>query len=64
MFLYRAMQAPHVVWNSQVTNAGLNIYMHMYIYMKLFDRNIVNKYRIYLLPGAITHNLIDYIYVY
>ena len=31
---------------------------------KVYDRNIVNKYRIYLLLGAIILNLIDYIYIH
>ena len=45
---------------------------HIYIYelplfvtlKKVYDRNVVNKYRIYLLLGVITFNLIDYIYIY
>ena len=29
--------------------------------MKVYDRNVVNKYRLYLLHGVIIFNLIDYI---
>ena len=31
---------------------------------KVYDRNVVNKYRLYLLLGVIIFNLIDYIYIY
>ena len=44
----------------------------LYIYMlplfvtlkKVYDRNVVIKYRLYLLLGVIISNLIDYIYIY
>ena len=41
-------------------------YMHMkHIHMKkVNDRNVVNKYRLYLLLGVIIFNLMDYIYIY
>ena len=29
--------------------------------MKVYDRNVVNKYRIYFLLGVIIYNLIDFI---
>ena len=51
-------------------------YIYTYIYMlyicmlplfvalkKVYDRNAVNKYRIYLLLDVIIFNLIDYVYV-
>ena len=42
------------------------IYSNQYIYIhtlnKVYDRNVVNKYIIYLLLGAITFNRFDYIY--
>ena len=45
--------------------------MYIYIYIPLFvtlkkvyDRNVVNKYGLYLLLGVIIYNLIDYIYIY
>ena len=31
---------------------------------KVFDRNVVNKDRLYLLHGVIILNLIDYVYTY
>ena len=31
---------------------------------KVYDRNVVNKYGLYLLLGVIIYNLIDYIYIY
>ena len=31
---------------------------------KVYDRNVVNKYRLYLLLGVIILNLIDYVYIY
>ena len=49
---------------------------HIYIYMcvcelplfvtlkKVYDRNVVNKYGLYLLLGVIIYNIIDYIYIY
>ena len=33
-------------------------------FKKVYDRNVVNKYIIYLLLGAMSFNLIDYIYMY
>ena len=31
---------------------------------KVYDRNVVDKYRLYLLLGVIIFNLIDYVYIY
>ena len=31
---------------------------------KVYDRNVVNKYRIYLLLGVVIFNIIDYVYIY
>ena len=31
---------------------------------KVYDRNVVNKYGLYLLLGVIIYNLIDYIHIY
>ena len=31
---------------------------------KVYDRNVVNKYRLYLFLGIIIHNLIDFVYIY
>ena len=46
----------------------LDIYIYIYLPLfvtlkKVYDRNVVNKYRIYFLLGVITFNLIDYIYL-
>ena len=47
--------------------------MYMYIYIHIcmkthhvtvYDRNVVNKYGLYLLLGVMIYNLIDYIYIY
>ena len=40
--------------------------MHIYnkYLKKVYDRNVVNKYGLYLLLGVIIYNLIDYIYIY
>ena len=32
--------------------------------INVYDRNVVNKYGLYLLLGVIIYNLIDYIYIY
>ena len=47
------------------------MYIYLYIYIllfvtlkKVYDRKVVNIYRIYFLLGAITISLIDYIYIY
>ena len=42
------------------------IYIYIYIPLfvtlkKVYDRNVVNKYGLYLLLGVIIYNLIDYI---
>ena len=31
---------------------------------KVYDRNVVNKYGLYLLLGVVIYNLIDHIYIY
>ena len=31
---------------------------------KVYDRNVVNKYGLYLLLGVIIYNLIDYVRIY
>ena len=42
------------------------IYMYLYILKKVYDRNVVDKHRLYLLLGVIIFCLIDYacIYIY
>ena len=40
------------------------IYIICVTLKNVYDRNVVNKYRIYYLLGVITLNLIDYIYIY
>ena len=40
------------------------IYIYMCYIYKVYDRNVVNKYGLYLLLGVIIYNLIDYIYIY
>ena len=65
IFLYRAMQAPHIAWNSQVTNAGINIYMHTLFVLYLYvpdEGSLLPKYR-----DCTTYNdfeLCIYIYIY
>ena len=38
--------------------------LYIYTIVRHFDRNILNKYSLYLLLGAIIFNLIVYIYIY
>ena len=45
---------------------ALHIYIMLPLFVtlkKVYGRNVVNKYRIYLLHGVIIINLIDYIYI-
>ena len=52
----------------QVPSHSPDIYIYMlplFVSLKKdYDRNVVSKYRMYLLLGVITFNLIDYIYIY
>ena len=39
--------------------------MHMFVTLKkVYDRNVVNEYGLYLLLGVIIYSLIDYVYIY
>ena len=40
------------------------IFDGIYIYINVYDRNVVNEHRLYLLLGVIIFNLIDYVYIY
>ena len=50
----------------------LLLFIYIYMYMlplfvnlkKVYDRNVVNKYGLYLLLGVVIYNLIDYMYIY
>ena len=50
--------------NSYIAYTQTHTYILFVTLKKVYDQDVVNKYRIYLLLGVIFFNLIDYVHIY
>ena len=48
----------------QGTNTFIYIYIYIHTSRKVYDRNVVNKYRIHFVLGDITFKIIHYVHTY
>ena len=53
-------QSPGTVHGIEKSSATYILFVTL---RKFYDRNVVNKYKIYFLLGVMIFNLIDYIYI-